>query len=192
MFRRHKKPPVHQQVGYFFWPRTGWRRAAKYLFHRVARIPGPPYSIAAGFACGAAISFTPFIGLHLVLAALLAFIMRANIVASAIGTVVGNPWTFPFIWIWIYELGSSMIGDGSSAEHLDFFALFGAIVQASLRLDLVYLGETVWPVWRLMLIGSIPTFFLVWIATYLPLKWAVEKYQARRLERRRNKLRKEL
>jgi hypothetical protein len=35
---------------------------------------------------------------HFVLSALLAYIARANIIASAIGTVVGNPWTFPFIW----------------------------------------------------------------------------------------------
>ncbi len=73
-------------------------------------MPGSPRTIAAGFACGAAISFTPFIGLHFVLAALLAWIIGGNVIASAFGTVVGNPWTFPIIWIGIYRLGSLLLG----------------------------------------------------------------------------------
>ena len=35
---------------------------------------------------------------HILLAMLLALLIRGNLIASGIGTVVGNPWTFPLIW----------------------------------------------------------------------------------------------
>ena len=33
-----------------------------------------------------------------------------NLIASALGTAVGNPWTFPFIWAWIYTVGYWILG----------------------------------------------------------------------------------
>jgi uncharacterized protein (DUF2062 family) len=66
-----------------------------------------PRGIALGFAARAFVSFTPFIGVHFILAGLLAFALRASILASAIGTVVGNPVSFPFIWLAAYNLGGS-------------------------------------------------------------------------------------
>ena len=105
MFLRREKLTLISRVRTFFWPKTGWKRASSYFFHRLARIPGTPYTLAAGFAFGAAASFTPFIGLHFILGGVLAWIIRANFLSSAIGTAVGNPWTFPFIWVGIYEFG---------------------------------------------------------------------------------------
>ncbi len=194
MFRRRRKISVPDRLREFLWPRSGWERAAKYIFHRVARLPGTPYAIAGGFACGAAISFTPFVGLHIVLAALLAWSIRANIISSAIGTVVGNPWTFPFIWVWVYELGHWMGAGtgGDGAENLDFTALFGRMLEASLRLDGAYLFEIAWPVFWPMLLGSVPTAIVVWFAFYVPLKPVVVTYQRRRRARReRRRLRRQ-
>src|SRR3546814_12530299 len=110
MFKRRMPLPFHRRARAFLWPRGGWRLSGPYVAHRLRRLPGPPYRIAAGFASGAAISFTPFIGLHFVLATLLALCIRGNIVASAIGTMVGNPWTFPLIWLWTYSLGHWLLG----------------------------------------------------------------------------------
>lgn len=186
--RRHNITPA-QRLREFVWPRAGWHRTTKYVFHRVARLPGTPYSIAAGFACGAAISFTPFVGLHFVLSGLLAWGIRANIVASAIGTVVGNPWTFPFIWIWIYELGTWLGVDANShaSATFDFAALFADMLEAALRFDLAYLWEKAIPTWWPMLVGSIPTAIVVWFAFYLPLKPLVAAYQIRRFHRRQRR-----
>ena len=52
------------------WPTIGWKRLLRYWVIRITRLPGSVYSISAGFACGAAISFTPFVGLHFILGAL--------------------------------------------------------------------------------------------------------------------------
>ena len=191
MFRRLEKLSLGRRLREFFWPHAGWRRSSEYLYHRLARLPGSPYSIAAGFACGAAVSFTPFVGLHFILGAVWAWAIRANVVAGLIGTAIGNPWTFPFIWFWLNKLGLAMLGAASPAgQKVDFAGLFGAILNASLRLDVGYLMETAWPVLWPMFIAGIPTAMVVWVAVYLPLKWSVEKHQVRRRQRRtRNKMR---
>ncbi|MEE3098416.1 MAG: DUF2062 domain-containing protein [Pseudomonadota bacterium] len=81
----------------FLSPRKGWQRGYRYLGKRVQRLPDTPHRIAMGFACGVLASFTPFFGFHFVIAAAFAFVARGNILASATGTFLGNPLTFPFI-----------------------------------------------------------------------------------------------
>jgi len=192
MFDRRSKPTPARRVLNFLWPSIGWRRASSYMLHRLARLPGSAYSIAAGFACGAAVSFSPFVGLHFILGGLWAWMIRANIVASAIGTAIGNPWTFPFIWVWIFEVGSRIVDPGQLAESthenaakLDFSATFGNMLGASLDGDMDRLMETAAPVFWPMLVGSVPTIIVVWLLFYFPLKKIVERYQNRRRRRKR-------
>jgi len=192
MFKRRVKRSFLRKLQEFFWPRSGWRRSMWYMLHRLARLPGTAYSIACGFACGAAISFTPFVGLHFIIGGIWAWTMRANIIASAIGTAVGNPWSFPFIWIWIYKLGLWMgVGAGGrEADELDFGSRFGEMLGATLNLDFAYLYDTAWPVWWPMFVGSLPTAVVAWFVFYWPLKIAVGTYQRRRLQQRMKNLEK--
>jgi len=190
MFKRRQKLSIFQRIRQFFWPTAGWSRSTKYVFHRVARIPGSAYSLAAGFACGAAISFTPFIGLHFVLSALLAYVMRANIIASAIGTVVGNPWTFPFIWVVIYNVGSWMTrAQGVAAKEVDFLQVLTESMAAMHRMDFQYLIDTSGPILWPMLVGSVPAGIIVWIIFFAPLRPMIAKYQKSRHQRRTHKVR---
>ena len=186
MFQRRDKPKLHPRARDFLWPSLGWKRSTAYLFHRVARLPGSSYSIAAGFACGAAISFTPFVGLHLVLGALFAWAIRGNIIASAIGTAVGNPWTFPFIWACIFNLGLWMGAGGNQVDvdALDFSAIFSASMDALLEFDMVFLIDTAGPVLWPMFVGGVPSFIVVWMLAYFSSRPLIETYQIRRMERR--------
>ena len=144
MFQRRDPLPLLLRMRDFLWPRKGWRRTSSYIAHRVRRLPGTPYRIAAGFASGAAISFTPFIGFHFVGGALMAAILRGSLMASAIGTVVGNPWTFPFIWAWIYTLGTWLLG-AEGKKDLPEVLSFGYIFEHPL--------DIFWP----MTVGGVPT-----------------------------------
>ena len=181
MFRRKQKKSVIQRCIGVLWPQMGWVRTASYWGARVNRLPGSVYSLAGGFACGAAISFTPFVGLHFILAAILAWIIRGNIIASAIGTVVGNPWTFPFIWFWIYKLGLWMGfgGQGLDQINLDFAALFGQASEAVLKFNYDYLIDTAWPILSPMLMGSIPTAIAMWLLFYYLIKCILQNYRRR-------------
>ncbi len=196
MFKRRTQQPVHHRVSNLIWPRMGWGRVAMYLWHRVGRLHGTPHSIASGFACGAAVSFTPFVGIHFILAAFASWFARGNIIAGLIGTAVGNPWTFPFIWWWTYTLGTKMgVGQADKGELAVFRIIVdlpGVAAKAALRFDLDWnyldkLWAVIWP----MMVGSVPTFIVVWLVTYLFLKPFVKAYQARRIARRRRKLKRE-
>ena len=176
MFGRRNPLSAHHRVLSFVWPKAGWRRASLYMAHRVRRLPGTPYRIAAGFASGAAVSFTPFIGLHFVFAALLALLLRGNVVASAIGTAVGNPWTFPFIWAWIYELGQWLMGAEAASDLPETLSL-GYIFERPL--------DVLWP----MTLGALPTVVVVWIGIFWTVRGAVAEYQHVRRRRIRRKVR---
>ena len=186
MFQRREKPTRSKRVKDFFWPSIGFRRSSKYVGLRLARLPGTPYSLAAGFACGAAVSFTPFVGLHFVVSAIVAWTMRANIIASAIGTVVGNPWTFPFIWAATYHTGEWILGreggdhgDVSGDTLKGFFQGFyedgwGSVAQL--------FSDVMLP----MLVGSLPFFVVVWFIFFYPLKVLIHNFHLTRAEARMN------
>lgn len=177
MFRRRNeinKP--HEIVREWLWPRMGWRRMAMYVGHRVSRMPDSAVSLAAGFACGAAISFTPFIGFHFVLAALLAWILNANVLASAFGTVVGNPWTFPFIWWWTYKLGSWFVGNVGAELPED----------PSLGYIFSHPAQVLVP----MSIGGFISGFVAWVVVFVPVYRMIASYQNMRRWRRTRRKRK--
>ena len=186
MFERRNKQSFGAKTAAFFWPSAGFRRAGTYMVHRLSRLPGTPYALACGFACGAAASFTPFVGLHFVIAAVIAWILRADVLASAIGTAVGNPWTFPFIWVWIYNLGTWMgFGvEGLNVMELNFPRLFGQLTEHTLIGDFSSVVDVAAPVLWPMFMGGIPTSIVVWILFYFPLRRIVKSYQQRRVERR--------
>ncbi len=176
MFGRRNPLSAHHRVWSLVWPKAGWRRASRYIAHRVQRLPGTPYRIAAGLASGAAVSFTPFIGLHFIFAALLALLLRGNVVASAIGTAVGNPWTFPFIWAWTYTLGQWLMGADAASDLPEALSL-GYIFERPL--------DVLWP----MTLGALPTALAIWIGTFWMTRGAVAEYQHVRRRRRRIKVR---
>ncbi|HNQ92589.1 MAG TPA: DUF2062 domain-containing protein [Alphaproteobacteria bacterium] len=105
MFGRRNKRRTIQNIREFLWPTMGWQRTFRYVQHRLVRIKDTTGSIARGMAFGAAVSFAPVPGTHIASAAFLSWITRGNILASVIGTLVGNPWTFPFMWWGAYKLG---------------------------------------------------------------------------------------
>ena len=110
VFKRRKPRTYVEIVSESFYPRGGWRRALIYVAHRLQRLPDPSHKISRGIAAGVFTSFTPLFGMHFFIAALLAWAMRGNILASLLATFVGNPLTFPLIAAISMELGSWMLG----------------------------------------------------------------------------------
>ncbi len=137
IFKRRRPLPFWEKIRGVFAPKKGWRRGFEYIGRRVQRLPDTPHNIALGFAFGAFASFTPFFTMHIALAVGLAWLFRANLIAGAFGTVVGNPITFPFIVAVSLKLGNWMLGRSSGVEditHLTiayvsdhFWEFFGSI-----------------------------------------------------------------
>ena len=121
IFKRRERPSTYHRVREVVAPRKGFWRGFGYMNKRMRRLPDSPHRIALGFACGAMASFTPFFGLHFVLAAGLAWAVRGNVIAALFGTAVGNPVTFPFISavsLWTGRWLLRLRDDGSDFEAI--------------------------------------------------------------------------
>lgn len=101
-----------ERIKALIYPQGGWLRAGQYVFHRLTRLPDPPHRIARGVFAGVFVSFTPLFGLHFFAAALIAFVMRGNIIAAILATFFGNPITFPIIALTSVQLGHWILGTG--------------------------------------------------------------------------------
>jgi len=110
VFKRKNKRTMVQSMQHAVWPKGGWTRAFHYIRHRLRRLPDTPESIARGIFAGVFIAFTPFYGLHFILSAALARIMRGNIFAALIGNFFGNPLTYVPITIVSLKIGHWILG----------------------------------------------------------------------------------
>ena len=119
VFKRRDKRPIWKIVAEFFYPRGGWLRAARYVRHRLHRLPDPPHKISRGIWAGVFTSFTPFYGLHFVIAAAIAFVMQGNIIAALLATFFGNPLTYVPIAVAALTTGHWLLGAEFDPEHVE-------------------------------------------------------------------------
>jgi uncharacterized protein (DUF2062 family) len=139
VFKRRNKRSWLRIVFETVWPRGGWGRGARYIQHRLRRIPDSPQRIGRGIFAGVFISFTPLYGLHFLVSATLAWLIRGNVVASLLATFFGNPITFPIIAALSLRLGNLILygeftaaGQGRLGEK--FSAAFEDLWQNTLAL----------------------------------------------------------
>ena len=181
MFKRRNKPPILSRVANFFWPRAGLKRSIQYIWHRIARITGSAHFITIGVVSGVFASWTPFVGFHFILAALIALVLRGSLLASAIGTFFGNPFTFPFIWISTYNIGGFLLGLDAKSE-IDLSLPDGTMML--IFTNPVLFAETMWgaigPYFVPMLIGSLPPGIFTGVVFYFLLRPIITKYKERR------------
>lgn len=178
LFRRRNPLGFGERLRQAVWPTNSWKRSSSYFFKRVLRLRASPHAIAAGFAAGVFASFTPFIGFHFIISFIVAFLIGGNILAAAFGTAVGNPLTFPAIWISSYNVGNFVLGmepDQLSAHDIVF-----TLTKQPL--------DAVVPLLQTLVIGGIPLGLVFGAAAYGMIWWSVVTYQRarrRRLEERR-------
>lgn len=178
LFRRRTRPDLLSRLRVALWPRRSWGRSFRYYAKRVVRLRGSPRAIAAGVAAGVFASFTPFIGFHFILGFVIAFAIGGNLIAAALGTAVGNPLTFPFIWAATHRIGSQILGRTDIGEPPVEVAQHWT--ERSLDALLPIVGP--------MVVGSIPLGAPIALAFYVIVFYSVRGFQRLRRERlaRRN------
>ena len=110
MFKRRERRSIFRFFYEVIFSLKGISRAIEYVGIRLKRIPDTPHKISLGMSCGIFASFTPLFGLHFLIAGFLSYLLRANVLASLIGTFVGNPITFPIITVFNLKLGEWILG----------------------------------------------------------------------------------
>ena len=80
-------------------------------FRRLLAIDDPPERTALAFSIGIFIAFSPFLGLHTIMATLIAFAFRFNKIAIYTGTFINNPiLTLVPIIVISYAVGAFILG----------------------------------------------------------------------------------
>lgn len=201
MFKRRDKQPWWEIAARLLWPRGGWGRAFGYIRHRVTRLPDSPEKIARGIAAGVFVSFTPFFGTHFLLAALVAKILRGNILAGLLATFFGNPLTYVPIAMMSLQSGNWILGRehnmhgvrsiGGKFAHawLDLWRNFKAMFTDA-QMDWAGLAEFYHDLFLPFLVGGIPAGILWAVGCFYLSAPFIRAYQKRRrssLVKRRGK-----
>ena len=158
MFGRYNPRLIFDRLPAILWPRLGIRRAGQCFCRGISRINGFPRAIAAGLACGAMVSFLLVFGRHITLAVVLTFAIRGSLIVFAIGTVIGNPWIFPLIWI---GRCLGMGQDGTIAEGEIKRILLGVCSDLSSGHFAKSALES-WPVFGLILVSGSIVAIIFW------------------------------
>jgi uncharacterized protein (DUF2062 family) len=203
VFRRRNKRTFMEWLQASVYPKGGWFRAAYYVWHRLTRLPDPPHRIARGVWAGVFISFTPLFGLHFFGAALIAFLMRGNIIAAILGTFFGNPVTFPLIAVGSVQLGHWLLGTGvdgvPASQILSAFAYAGGEFWGNVRAFFLdepvkwsHLSHFYYGLFKPYLVGGILPGIVAATTCYyvsLPMIAAYQKLRQKRRRDRAEKLR---
>lgn len=161
-FRRRKRHPLKTA------------RRLKVLLADLLGREESPDRVAAAIALGVGIGFSPFMGIHFVLAIGLAFLFKLNKVDAALGQFVGNPWTLPPIFAAGYALGRILLGyDRTEVPNLPWDRL--------LHRDFwhAFTGSTLRPRLASFLVGTMVLATLIGLATYLAVRAALRIYHRR-------------
>ena len=164
-----------------------FHRTKKYFLLNPKRMKGSSHEIAVGLACGISISFTPFLGLHALFAMTLAWILRGSMAAAIIGTLFGNPWTFPFIWYLSYEVGKLFITNNIDLDAMnllpslkdEMIVLFILVKNIFLTTDYYLIKNNFNSLKYIptMAIGSIPMTFFFWFLSYFIFESVISSYK---------------
>ena len=197
IFKRRDRRAIGRIALDFVYPRGGWARAFEYVKLRVRRLPDTPEKISRGIWAGVFICFTPMFGLHFVFGAIIARLMRGNILAALMATFFGNPITFPAIGyvslklgIWMLDVPEDKVagfGEKFAAASFDVWHNIRAIFTPDTfnwRGMQVFYDDVFFP----YLIGGIlPGLVTATIAYYLSVP-VIRAYQTRRKKILRAKL----
>ncbi len=175
------------------YPDGGFRRATRYVMHRLSRLPDDPRKVARGVFAGMIVSFLPIPGAQFLAAWGFAWVVRGNILAALLATFASNPLTTPFIAVFSVGFGHWLLGIDSplSGEAIgmafaeagsDLWRNFLAIFTAA---PVNWHGfANFWStIWWPYFVGSAGPAILAGIASYYITIPVVEAYQRARAKR---------
>lgn len=156
LFQRKKRQSPFQYIGSFLKPWSKWKRSFTYIKYRILRLPYSTHNISLGLALGCVVSWTPLFGFHILQCYIFCKILRASFLAALLGTLFGNPWTFPILLGTSYfvgnfintytgldhyillKMGADVLEDESLAISAFFPMLIGGYIMAILTFPLFY------------------------------------------------------
>jgi len=142
------------------------------IWQKLSRLDARPDQIAAGFAIGVAASFLPLNPSPIIVATVVAWLLKRNVIAALAGAAMAILYTplLPLMWFAEYRLGTLILP-----------------VQHPLNLDQVRLWDVVrkgWDIYAAMFVGSIIVATPVALLTYFIVKRLAERWARQKDELR--------
>lgn len=142
------------------------------FLHMLGR-DSPPEVVAASFAIGVAISFTPLFGLHWIMALLLAFALKLNKVDVLLGTLVVNPLTLPAVGAIAIPIGRFLLQARREAiAHLPWHEMFRRSFWTAA-------GPTMRAIGFQMAVGMFALSVVAGVLTYVVLLRLIRRHRAK-------------
>lgn len=149
-------------------------------FRRLLAIDDPPERTAFAFSIGIFIAFSPFLGLHTIMATVIAFAFRFNKIAIYTGTFINNPiLTLVPIIILSYAVGAFFLGRPLSIPDEGIALLRDPHLLSRdyyRRLFVQSWNHIVWP----FAIGATVLSVVCSLLAYPITLWALRKHRLRR------------
>ena len=200
MFKRRQPLSLLARAREMIYPTGGFKRSARYMMHRMRRLPDEPHRIARGVFAGTFVNFPPIFGLQFVGAAGLAWLMRGNILAALLATFLSNPFTTPLIAVGSLELGHWMLGTAGGVDFTTILSQFtGAGGEIWHNIRAIFTHETArwgelenffWLIYWPYFVGSLIPGLLCALLTYWLTLPAVKAYQTLKAKKARERIEK--
>ena len=126
VFKRRKPLGWLAWLREMVYPTGGFRRATRYVIHRMSRLPDEPHRIARGIFAGSLIGFLPLPFLQFLAAWGAARLIRGNVLAALLGTFNTNPVTTPFFAVFAMSFGHWLLGVQSPLSAEGIAMAFGS------------------------------------------------------------------
>ena len=164
--------------------RLSWGRRRRILLLEFLGREDPIENVAAAIALGVGLGFTPFLGLHLLIALALATLFKVNRLDAVLGTFAGNPWTFPPVFAFGYRLGRALLQhDPLRTPPMNWTALrdsdFTWIFHPIRTVHLVFGPRAFLPRLHAFLLGTTILAILIGAVTYFLALSALRLYHRR-------------
>lgn len=146
----------------------------KYVRDRIRsifKLDDSPHQLAAAFAVGIFIAFSPTIGLHTLSCLLFAWLFRLSKIVVLSAAFVNNPWTIMPMYGFCLWLGMKITGGGAAAPSI-------AWNELTVRTAYKVLAPYLWP----FVAGTLVAGFVAALASYVVMYWAVVRYRKREVE----------
>jgi len=132
----------------------------------IFQLNDPPYKLAAAFALGVFVAFSPTIGLHIITCLVFAWIFRLSKLVIVTASFINNPWTIVPLYGFCLWFGMKLTGSDIAAPTI-------AWSELSLTNAYIILKPYLWP----FVAGTLAIGAVAAVVSYIAIYWAVIRYR---------------
>ena len=139
-----------------------WQRLKDFIIHKVLRLDDTPHRIALGVAIGFFVTWTPTIGIQMILVVALAALLRANKLVGVPFVWISNPFTIGVVYGPNYLVGKALLGEQYT------WAAFTRALQSAREAQASLLDPASWLDYMWQWIQAfLPLFFPLWLGSII-------------------------